>query len=312
MLPRFAAMLFGIGCLVGSAVPTAASVDTDDGFPVAAYPGAERLADRQNGDATYPLITSPVTESGGIDANLSATRTVDGVLTRRTYRAPADTAPAALIDHYRNALTKAGFDILFACNGDDCGDAFTAASPGHRVRAASFKAAGQRYIAARLPRKVHDLYVAVQVAGGSPAHIQVDALSVRPRTVAAITIDAEEMARQLRESGHVALYGIYFDTDSARLEPSSEGTLREIAHLLDQRPQLRLLVVGHTDTRGAFEYNIDLSRRRAAAVVRALVEDHDVDRSRLKSWGVGFTVPDDSNRTVKGRAQNRRVELVRW
>lgn len=118
------------------------------------------------------------------------------------------------------------------------------------------------------------------------------------------------MADRIDAEGRVALYGIYFDTDSAAVKPDSRPTLDEIAGLLRDSPGLKLLVVGHTDNQGGFDYNIDLSTRRAAAVAEALADGHGVDPGRFKPWGVGYTAPVAANTNEAGRARNRRVELV--
>ena len=123
-------------------------------------------------------------------------------------------------------------------------------------------------------------------------------------------VDAGEMAKGLREKGHIALYGIYFDTDKAVIRPESRPTLEEIAKLLRAQQQLNVFIVGHTDSQGSFEYNTDLSRRRAAAVAAELVSSYQIAASRLKTAGVGFLAPIGSNATDAGRALNRRVELV--
>ncbi len=125
-----------------------------------------------------------------------------------------------------------------------------------------------------------------------------------------LELGAKEMMSQLKGSGRVAIYGIYFDFDKAELQPESEPTLQEIARLLAENPQLRLHVVGHTDNVGEFDYNLKLSRLRAEAVVEALVSKHGVVRERLESAGVGPLAPMASNSTEEGRAKNRRVELV--
>ena len=76
-------------------------------------------------------------------------------------------------------------------------------------------------------------------------------------------VDAAAMQKGLGETGHIALYGIYFDTDKAVVKPESQPTLAEIAKLLAGQPQLAVFIVGHTDNQGAYDYNLDLSRRRA-------------------------------------------------
>ena len=64
-------------------------------------------------------------------------------------------------------------------------------------------------------------------------------------------VDAAAMAKGLGETGHIALYGIYFDTDKAVLKPESRPTLEQIAKLLASQPQLNVFIVGHTDSQGA-------------------------------------------------------------
>jgi outer membrane protein OmpA-like peptidoglycan-associated protein len=125
-------------------------------------------------------------------------------------------------------------------------------------------------------------------------------------------VNAGDMARALKESGKIALYGIYFDTDKDTLRADSKATLDEISHLLASDPQARLRVVGHTDNQGAPDHNLDLSRRRAAAVVRALTSQYNIAPARLDSFGCGLYSPVASNADEDGRAKNRRVELVKW
>jgi outer membrane protein OmpA-like peptidoglycan-associated protein len=120
--------------------------------------------------------------------------------------------------------------------------------------------------------------------------------------------DAKSMAQDISATGKVAIYGIYFDFNKADVKPESEPVLKEIAALLKQNP--KLYVVGHTDNVGSLAANMDLSQRRADAVVQALVSKHGVDASRLKAHGVGPLCPVASNKTEEGRAKNRRVELV--
>ena len=125
-------------------------------------------------------------------------------------------------------------------------------------------------------------------------------------------VNAADMAKSLKDQGKVALYGIQFDTDKDTLRPDSKATLDEIGRLLSSDPQLKLRVVGHTDNQGAADYNLDLSRRRAASVMRTLTSQYGVAASRLDSFGCGLYSPVAPNDTEDGRAKNRRVELVKW
>jgi OOP family OmpA-OmpF porin len=125
-----------------------------------------------------------------------------------------------------------------------------------------------------------------------------------------IVADANSMAQDIKMTGKVAIYGIYFDFNKADVKPESEPTLKEIAKLLKQNPKLNLYVVGHTDIVGSMSANIDLSQRRAQAVLQVLTTKHGVDKKRLKAYGVGPLCPAAPNKTDEGRAKNRRVELV--
>jgi outer membrane protein OmpA-like peptidoglycan-associated protein len=125
-----------------------------------------------------------------------------------------------------------------------------------------------------------------------------------------IVADADALAREIGLAGKAAVHGIFFDTDQAVVKPESGPALAEVVKLLVANPSMKVFVVGHTDTVGQFDHNMDLSRRRAAAVVEVLVSQHGVDRGRLTPHGVGPLAPAASNRTDDGRATNRRVELV--
>jgi outer membrane protein OmpA-like peptidoglycan-associated protein len=126
-----------------------------------------------------------------------------------------------------------------------------------------------------------------------------------------VVVSADEMARSIATTGRVALYGIFFDFDKADIKATSEPTLAEIATLLKSEPRLAVLIVGHTDNQGGFDYNMDLSRRRAEAVVKTLITRHRIEAKRLRGAGVGMVAPAASNDEEDGRAQNRRVELVK-
>jgi OmpA-OmpF porin, OOP family len=125
-----------------------------------------------------------------------------------------------------------------------------------------------------------------------------------------VVADANSLAKSIKDSGKVAIYGIHFDTGKAEIKQESEPSLMEIAKLLQANPKLKLYVVGHTDNMGAFDYNIKLSQERAASVVKALVGKYGISASRLQPFGAGPVALVASNQTEEGRAQNRRVELV--
>lgn len=125
-----------------------------------------------------------------------------------------------------------------------------------------------------------------------------------------VVADAKSLERDIAMTGHVAVYGIYFDFDKDTLKPESDKALIQVAELLKAHPEMTLYVVGHSDSKGRFDYNRDLSLRRAKAVVRELTSAYHIGADRLEAHGVGPLAPVLSNKNEKGRAKNRRVELV--
>lgn len=121
----------------------------------------------------------------------------------------------------------------------------------------------------------------------------------------------DTIEKRLSQDEPVDVYGIYFDFASDRIRPESSPVLNEIAEVLARHPDWRLKVSGHTDNVGGASANLDLSKRRAAAVREALMSRYGIDGARLITTGYGLSSPKDTNETAEGRARNRRVELAR-
>jgi outer membrane protein OmpA-like peptidoglycan-associated protein len=120
-----------------------------------------------------------------------------------------------------------------------------------------------------------------------------------------------DFSQVIMSSGRYVTHGILFDTDSDRLKPESAPVIKTIAQGLQKNPNLKLQIEGHTDSTGAAAHNLDLSKRRAEAVKAVLVSQFGISAERLATVGLGSSKPLDSNDTPSGRAQNRRVELVK-
>jgi len=125
-----------------------------------------------------------------------------------------------------------------------------------------------------------------------------------------VTADAAAMKLGIKTEGHIAIYGINFDTIKSEIKPESDAAIAEIAKLLKQDATLKLHVVGHTDNIGGLDANMKLSQARAEAVKATLVSNHGIAASRLSTFGAGPYCPVSTNLTEEGRAKNRRVELV--
>lgn len=126
-----------------------------------------------------------------------------------------------------------------------------------------------------------------------------------------LTAGGKKLYDAIAATGRVATQGVYFDSGSDRVRPESSPTLKEIAQMLTEHPDLKLTIEGHTDNVGGAQANHDLSHKRAAAVKQALVSTYSIDAARLTSTGFGDKKPVAKNDTPEGRQQNRRVELVK-
>jgi outer membrane protein OmpA-like peptidoglycan-associated protein len=136
-----------------------------------------------------------------------------------------------------------------------------------------------------------------------------DLVPAKPNQLAKCRPDDEGLGAQLKQAGRLALYGIHFDVNSDVPRPDSEPTLQQLLQLLQGEAALTLQVEGHTDSTNTDAYNLELSDRRARAVVRWLTE-HGVDGARLTPKGIGRSRPVAGNDTAQGRALNRRVEVA--
>jgi OOP family OmpA-OmpF porin len=119
------------------------------------------------------------------------------------------------------------------------------------------------------------------------------------------------LKEQLDDTGRIVTHGILFDSGSDKIKAESYKTLADIGQLLTENTSLRLSVEGHTDSDGSDASNLTLSDNRAKSVRTYLMETYKIDGSRLEAKGFGESKPIDTNDTPEGKANNRRVELVK-
>jgi len=121
--------------------------------------------------------------------------------------------------------------------------------------------------------------------------------------------DTAALEKELAQTGQATIYGIHFDTDSAKLRGDSLPALNAVLGLINHHPESRWTIGGHTDDQGNAAHNQSLSQNRSASVI-AWLKDHGVDSARLVPQGFGATRPVADNSTASGRALNRRVEVA--
>ena len=223
---------------------------------------------------------------------------------------------------YEQALEAQGFEILFTGSEEELSGGagrtfFRQSGLFERGARDCCRIANRerqvRYIAARSVSG--DVLAAITVFNAR----RVDGPAVSKAIVTAQAMDntmdhqpltAGEMETGLIEDGRVAVQDILFEVNSAVILSESAAALETIAGLMAEQPSMELLVVGHTDNTGDYDYNLILSLQRAESVVGWLQERHGVASDRLQAAGAGMMAPVTTNRTENGRAQNRRVELV--
>ncbi|NEV64240.1 OmpA family protein [Thiorhodococcus minor] len=257
---------------------------------------------------------------------------VEGRRTRIIYIAPPDASSLEVIRNYEQALAGSGYETIYQCSGyPECGEKveqfYIDDSKGKKLTDSHLlkyvfsdtSVEEPRIYTARRGSSDGDSHVFVFAAfqdnfadsqAGDRVAVFVEEVLAKPMQDRMVLIDAEKMAKGLGEEGRIALYGIHFDFDKASIREESRSQLEEMARMLNEQPELEVYVVGHTDNKGTLDYNMDLSRRRAEAVVQALIQSYGILGARLMPMGVASLSPLATNTTEEGRALNRRVELV--
>jgi outer membrane protein OmpA-like peptidoglycan-associated protein len=314
------AALFGQGA-------GAADVEGSSDHPlVGRYEGAEIVGYEVTNYDEATLLEGPfsmVSTDGG-----AGFTTVEGRIFLIYYALPSGRSALEVLRNYEQSLTSKGFSVVFTCStakgscfetGEDEGGYYLGQAVGDPLvipkllddYVQNWFQGGGRYLLARLDRPEGAVYAAIYLGesgSGTVAVVRVvETTEMETDKIKVVT--AAEMETAIAETGKVALYGIHFDFDKDVIKPESKPTLDEIALVLTSDPDLRLRIVGHTDDQGSADYNLDLSERRAASVVAALVADYGIAPERLVAAGAGMTQPVDTNDTEEGRARNRRVEL---
>jgi len=194
--------------------------------------------------------------------------------------------PLEIVRNYRNAFLQKKGEVVFEQASSGGGSA-------------TFK----------LNVSGHDVWLDVEVANSGEMYSLIVVEEVPMTQNVELTSGA--MSAALASSGMVTVRGILFDTAKSTIKAESAPVLAEIAKVLDEDGDLKLEIQGHTDNAGTSAVNLTLSRQRADAVKAWLVSKHSIDAGRLTTTGLGDTKPVGDNKTEEGRAQNRRVELVK-
>lgn len=229
------------------------------------------------------------------------TEKIEGKVTRIDYRDQDNRSSLERMRNYEEAFKKAGFEIIFNCNTEECGPEIQIETIGYYPP--------ERYLTAFLKRNEGNVWIGVFVSAGPWTKIRI--VEEKPMETGMVKVTADVLKTNILKDGHMAVYGIYFDTGKSDIKPESAETIKEIATLLQKNPSLQIYIVGHTDNVGTLKDNMELSNKRAAAVVTELITRYNIEASRLEAGGVGPLAPVATNDTKEGKELNRRVEIVK-
>ena len=126
-----------------------------------------------------------------------------------------------------------------------------------------------------------------------------------------IAVGSPDTRNKLLKEGKLVTNGILFGVNSDKIKPESYGILKEIAGILKESGDIKVMIVGHTDSDGDDAKNLELSKKRAESVMIALSKDFGISQERMKTDGKGETEPLEPNTDAIRKANNRRVEFLK-
>jgi len=259
------------------------------------------------------------------DGDTVRTRTIEGQVMRQAWRLPE--IPLTTIQiaaPLRQQLQDEGFDVVFECRDVVCGGydfrfkADVLGEPEMHVDLGDFhylmaESDTGEAVSLMVSRSPGAGFVQLTQVGGAaaPKPIVTSTKSAGFALTPGVGLPVDGVfLTGLSETGRAPLDDLQFATGSADLERSDAPSLGALATFLTEHPGRNVTLVGHTDAEGSPAGNINLSRRRADSVRRALIRDHGVSAARLTSEGVGHLSPRASNDSEDGRLANRRVEVI--
>jgi outer membrane protein OmpA-like peptidoglycan-associated protein len=298
---------FAVAVVLGlTALPVVASAEQGADHPeVARFPGARiNNYDYKEYEEFQLILAKPQRAPGGA-FTAAKLMPLEGKVTYIHYEMPKSVSPLQVFRNYQSSLRRSGFSDLFTCDRPCTTENLSNFQGLMKARQLYLNySTDNQYLAAQR----NNTYVSLWVNDGGAFLFVVEKEKLDDGLMA--VTGESPIAKALGADGKVDLYGFQFDTGKAVLRDGSKPTLQELGKVLQDNPGLNVEVVGHTDDVGGADGNQRLSEARAAAVAEALSRSYGIAAPRLKTRGMGQTVPLAANTTEAGRAQNRRVEII--
>jgi len=254
----------------------------------------------------------------------------EGEVTKQAWKITATGLTSLqILDPLKKQLMDEGFGEIFECETETCGgfdfrfETDVMPEPAMHVDLGDFRfLSAERktgdtpeYVTLLVSRSQNAGFVQLVRVGESADETEL----VTSTTSPALTTISESppmdqpalpLEQALQEKGHYILEDLVFQTGSSDLGDGDFTSLAALAGYIKAHPDRTFALVGHTDAEGSLAGNIALSKKRAASVVRRLINDYGVDEKQISAEGNGFLSPRATNMTEDGRAQNRRVEVI--
>lgn len=274
---------------------------------VPTYGGGSPSYDDKTGYGEFYVCT------GIISGETVKIERIEGYIRNRFCYAPAGRSPLEIIKNYEEAISKNDGTVLNSSNSRECIKAFMKKGhPFHDMQNYEYMQLPNRanyYLSGKIPTDTVDYYVSV-VAGSVEGKVVYSLATIKTKPMDKGMVSLDNLDEGLVTKGHIAIYDIYFDTGKSEIKGESADAIKTIAEYLNAHSDKQYLIVGHTDNVGDFDANIILSNNRANAVVNELIVRYGINKEQLKPYGVSSASPVASNSTDKGKAKNRRVEIV--
>jgi len=260
------------------------------------------------------------------DGSAVPSRVFEGRVARRTWRIDGSSATTLqLLEPLRDQLRAAGYVVIFDCAARDCGGfdfrygTDVAEAPQMHVDLGNYRfvsaiRGADEALSLLISRTGSSAYIQ-EIHVSAPSLDEEETAGTPPDTVPETEVTApaatgDPLTDQLVTEGHVVLPDLDFGTGAGALGAGPFASLEKLAGFLQANPGYRIMLVGHTDSVGALEGNLTLSRQRAEAVRDRLLGVYGLDMNRVSAEGVGYLAPVASNFSAEGRDKNRRVEAV--
>lgn len=267
----------------------------------------------------------PVSQKGELDWNNP--QKLEGKVTRIQYSVQNEDNVEFVLQNYKSAFNKAEYDILISISHEElnpfpysfwseryykaagygCDDCLNNGKFGYAIELPWTK--NHSFITAKAT--VADTYIyAIAYIAVEDNYLLItqDVVEIEVAETGLVSVD--NLASDITLKGYSTLYGLHFEVGKATLMPESNASLQTIANYINANPAKKFYIVGHTDNTGDFASNMTLSEERAKSVMAELISKYNSKEEQLKAYGISSLSPVISNSTEKGRAKNRRVEIV--